>query len=290
MRKSEFAAGLEGGIPIALGYFAVSIAIGLYWAQGGLPPLTSAVFSATSLSSTGQFAGITIIASRGGLVELAFTTLLVNLRYLLMSTSLSQKLTATNPEPVGTARRLVMALGVTDEIYAINIGRPRVTFWHFLGSMILPIAGWTAGTLVGAYVGHALPTSVQNAAGILLFAMFIAIVVPPFQKSTRVRVVVAIAAAISLGLAFAPVVSELSSGWRIIIVTLAAAGLGATFFPYSPEQRPTGNSGEQPRKNRQSLAEPSEPHDSTPETQTPTDAPDQTLNNPPAGSGQEGKR
>ncbi len=232
MKKHDFTAGIKAGLPIGLGYFAVSIAIGMYWAQGKLPPLSSAVFSLTSISSTGQFAGITIIAARGGLVELAVTTALVNLRYLLMSTSLSQRLTSTNPRPVGSLKRMVMALGVTDEIYAINIGRTQVGFAHYLGSMILPIVGWVSGTLVGAYVGEALPKAVENAAGILLYAMFIAIVMPPFKQSSQVKMVVAIAAGTSVGLAFAPVVSQLSSGWRIIIATLVAAGLGATFFPH----------------------------------------------------------
>lgn len=232
MKTHDFTAGIKAGLPIGLGYFAVSIAIGMYWAQGKLPPLSSAVFSLTSVSSTGQFAGITIIAARGGLVELAVTTALVNLRYLLMSTSLSQRLTSTNPRPVGSLKRMVMALGVTDEIYAINIGRAHVGFAHYLGSMILPIVGWVSGTLVGAYVGEALPKAVENAAGILLYAMFIAIVMPPFKQSSQVKMVVAIAAGTSVGLAFAPVVSQLSSGWRIIIATLVAAGIGATFFPH----------------------------------------------------------
>jgi len=243
--KHDFTAGIKAGLPIGLGYFAVSIAIGMYWAQGKLPPLSSAVFSLTNMSSTGQFAGTTIIAAQGGLVELAVTTALVNLRYLLMSTSLSQRLTSTNPRPVGSLKRMVMALGVTDEIYAINIGRTHVGFAHYLGSMILPILGWVSGTLVGAFVGEALPKAVENAAGILLYAMFIAIVMPPFKQSSQVKIVVAIAAGTSVALAFAPVVSQLSPGWHIIIATLVAAGLGATFFPHQePATGPELSGGE----------------------------------------------
>ncbi|NMW43628.1 AzlC family ABC transporter permease [Mobiluncus curtisii] len=231
MKTHDFTAGIKAGLPIGLGYFAVSIAIGMYWAQGHLPPLSSAIFSLTNVSSTGQFAGISIIAAHGGLVELAITTLLVNLRYLLMSTSLSQRLTSTNPHPVGTCKRMLLGLGVTDEIYAINIGRTHVGFAHYAGSMILPFLGWVGGTLVGAFAGTGLPKSVENAAGILLYAMFIAIVIPPFKQSSRVKIVTAIAAGTSITLTFAPLVSQLSLGWRIIIATLVAAGLGATFFP-----------------------------------------------------------
>ena len=229
MRGAELRRGLRGGLPIGLGYFAVSLAIGLYWAQGQLPPLSSAIFSATSMSSTSQFAGITIIAARGGLVELAATTLIVNLRYLLMSVSLAQRL----PAKVSTGTRLLMALGVTDEIYALNISRTPITAAYFLGSMVLPILGWTGGTLTGAYVGEVIPLSVQSAAGILLYAMFIAIVVPPARKSGDVRVVMAIAAAASIALAFLPGLRELEVGWRIIIATCVAAAIGASIRPVS---------------------------------------------------------
>ncbi|MDO5701387.1 MAG: AzlC family ABC transporter permease [Bowdeniella nasicola] len=231
-RRVEALTGLRGGLPIGLGYFAVSLAVGLYWAQGGFPPLSSALFSATNMSSTGQFAAMNIMAVRGGVVELAATTALVNLRYFLMSISLSQRLDSS----VGTPARLLIAAGVTDEVYALNISRWRVSTAHYLASMILPILGWTAGTLTGALVGQVIPPSVQAAAGILLYAMFVAIVVPPARGSRDVSIVVALAALASIALWVAPVVRDLQVGWRIIIATLVAAGIGATLFPVGPQE------------------------------------------------------
>lgn len=224
---------MRAGIPIGLGYFAVSLAVGLYWAQAGFTPLASIIFSATSFSSTGEFASISIMAARGGLIELALTAALVNLRYLLMSASLSQRL----PKSAGTGARLAIALGVTDEIYAINIGRKNLTVAHYLGSIVLPISGWSAGTFIGALAGDALPASLKAAAGILLYAMFVAIVVPPIMGSSRVAIVAAIAGGVSVVLAYAPVVNLLAFGWRVIIATLLAAGIGATFFPISADSR-----------------------------------------------------
>ncbi len=227
---TDFRTGLTSALPIGLGYLAVSLAIGLYWAKGGLPPLTAAVFSATSMSSTSQFAGITLITAHGNLVELAATTLIVNLRYLLMSVSLSQRLAPG----IGTAPRLLMALGVTDEVYALNVARTPVTVPHMLGSMVLPIAGWTTGTVIGALVGEIIPATAQAAAGVLLYGMFIAIVVPPARESRDVRIVIALAALVSVSLAFLPVVRDLQAGWRIIISTCVAAGIGATLMPLPP--------------------------------------------------------
>ena len=226
-----------------MGYFAVSIAVGLAWAQNQLPPISGAIFSATNLSSTGQFADLSIMAAHGGFAELALTTVLVNLRYLLMGTSLSQLLTATNARPVGTLKRLIISYGITDEIYAVNISRPRITFAHYFGSTLLPILGWTAGTLVGAIGGGVLPESLRSASGVLLYAMFIAIVVPPFKASRQVKIVSAIAAALSFGMWAAPVLSELSSGWRIIIATVLAAGIGATAFPREEHAAPASVEG-----------------------------------------------
>lgn len=229
--NSDYWAGLRGGLPIGLGYFAVSLAIGLSWSKADFPPLTSALFSATNMSSTGQFAGITIMAAKGGIVELAATTLLVNLRYLLMSVSLAGRL----PRSVGTFRRMVMAAGITDEVYALNISRPCLSWIFYIGSMTLPILGWSMGTLSGALMGQVFPGQMQAAAGILLYAMFIAIVIPPAKTEWRVQIVVGVAMGASLLLNYAPYLRDLEVGWRIIIATVVAAGLGATFMPYVPE-------------------------------------------------------
>lgn len=241
-----FARGVRDGIPIALGYFTISIAFGLYAAQGGIPALSAALLSLTNLSSSGQFAGLTVILAAGAFLQLALTTALVNLRYLLMSFSLSQRI-----DPgLGIVRRMVMAYGVTDEIYAVAMSHPRVGFRYFTGLMGLPIAGWTAGTLTGALVGEILPASLHSAMGVLLYAMFIAIVAPVAARQRSVLAVVGVAAAVSILLAFGPYVSDWQVGWRIIIATLVASAFGATAFPVDPpgeaESGGQGATGEAP--------------------------------------------
>lgn len=168
-----------------------------------------------------------MILAGGALVQLAVTVALVNLRYLLMSFSLSQRLAPGT----GVLQRLIIAYGITDEIYALAMARPVVRFAYYVGLMVLPVAGWTGGTLTGALVGEVLPTSLHSAMGVLLYAMFVAIVVPPAKASRAVRVVVLVAAVVSSLLVVVPGIRELQVGWRIIIATLVAAGLGATLFP-----------------------------------------------------------
>ncbi|WJZ00076.1 Inner membrane protein YgaZ [Corynebacterium hansenii] len=221
-----YAAGLRDGIPIALGYFTVSIAFGLAAAAVGFPTLGLALMSATNLSSSGQFAGVAVVAG-GTVVELALTTLLVNLRYLLMSMSLSQRLAPGT----STLGRLVVAYGVTDEIFAVELGHRIVRARYAAGLMTLPILGWTSGTVVGAVAGEVLPESLAGPMGVLLYAMFTATVVPALKRSRPIAIVAGIAAAVSAALYYVPATADLQAGWRIIVATLVASAVGAWLFP-----------------------------------------------------------
>lgn len=217
-------AALRDSIPIALGYFTVSLAFGLYCARAGVPTVLAGLISATNMSSSGQFAGITIIAASGSLLELAIGVALVNLRYVLMAISLGQRL----GPGVGVGQRLVMAAGITDEIYALGMARRQVGFTDYVASMILPIIGWTSGTMVGAAAGEILPGALTSAFGVLLYAMFVAIVVPVAKTSRPVLAAALGAAALSSALAQ---IGSLDVGWRIIIVTLVVSAIAATVAP-----------------------------------------------------------
>ncbi len=227
--------GVRDSIPIALGYLTVSLAFGLYCAKADVMTWVAALISASNMSSSGQFAGINIILASGSLVQLGLTVALVNLRYILMSFSLSQRL-----EPgMGTARRLLISWCVTDEIYALAMRRHEVTFAYYTGLMVLPVLGWTGGTIAGALVGQVLPQSLQSAFGVLLYAMFVAIVVTPAKKSRAIQLVVLVAGVSSVILHLIPFTAGLQDGWKIIIATLIASSFGATVFPI-PEMPTAG--------------------------------------------------
>ena len=102
---------MKNGIPICLGYFAVSFAFGIQAADINLSPFQAGLLSLLNVTSAGQFAGLAVIASAGSYIEMAILQAIVNLRYLLMSAALSQKLTPETP----TFHRLGIAYGVTDE-------------------------------------------------------------------------------------------------------------------------------------------------------------------------------
>lgn len=232
-RGHQARAGVRDSVGVAAGYFAVALAFGLYAARGQVPAWAAGLMSATNLSSSGQFAGIVVVLANGSLLQLALTVAVVNLRYVLMALSLSQRLESG----VGVGRRLLMGYGITDEIYALGMARDVVPASYYLGLIPLPVLGWTGGSVVGALVGQSLPPSLQAAFGVLLYGMFVAIVVPAATRSRAVAGVVVGAAGVSALLAWLPATAGLQPGWRIIVTTLVVAAVAAAV---APVRRPEG--------------------------------------------------
>ncbi len=227
-KKIEFCNGLKDGIPIALGYFAVSFSFGILAIKGGLSTLAAAITSCTNLTSAGQFAGLQIIIAGGTIAEIILTQFIINLRYALMSLSLTQKL----DKSVSLGQRFIIAFGNTDEIFAVAMGHFKdVTFLYMIGLELLPLIGWTGGTVAGAIACDLLPKSVCSALSLALYGMFVAIVVPAAKKSRPVMVVVFMAAVLSCILYYVPFLQFISKGIGIIICTIIAAAIGAILFP-----------------------------------------------------------
>lgn len=134
----NFTKGLKDGIPIALGYFSVSIAFGLMAVQCGLTWFEALLISFTNLTSAGQFAGVTVIAGMGSYIEMAVTQLVINSRYALMGISLSQK---TDGRFRGIWRA-ILGFAITDEIFAVAVGSDTpLSRRYFAGLAALPILG-----------------------------------------------------------------------------------------------------------------------------------------------------
>ena len=232
MRRQEFQYGLRDGVPIAAGYFSVSFSFGIMALGGGLSIFQAALTSLTNMTSAGQFAGLQIIIAGGTLLEMAATQLIINLRYALMSLSLSQKLS----KDVTLWQRFVIAFAKTDEIFAVAMSHQReLTFSYIIGLQILPIVGWTAGTACGAAAGSMLPAAVNSALSVALYGMFLAVVIPAAKKARPVLITALLAAALSCILYYVPWFSGVSAGMSIILCTVVASLFGAVVFPVSEE-------------------------------------------------------
>ncbi len=230
----EFKAGALLSLPICAGYFAVSFALGITAREAGINAPLAALMSFTNLASAGQFAGITLIASQAAFFETFLTILVINMRYGLMSLTLTQKLAPGT----GTVKRLLIAYGNTDEIFGVSSTRNEPITGSFMAGLeIFPILSWTAGTFIGSVAGNILSERLLSALGIALFGMFVSIVVPPATKHRPTAVVALISMGLSLLMYFVPFLSDhISSGFRVIICTLSAAFVGALFFP-TPEEK-----------------------------------------------------
>lgn len=181
-----------------------------------------------NLTSAGQFAGITVMAAAGSYLELAVSQFVINLRYALMSISLSQKVDSQ----FGAGKKLFLGFANTDEIFAVAMSREgEVGSRYFGGLAVLPYLGWTLGTLAGAVCGNILPRQVSDALGLAIYGMFIAIIVPAMKKDSRILKMVLLAVALSCALYYIPVFQHISEGFAIIICAVAASAAGALLFP-----------------------------------------------------------
>lgn len=226
--------GLQDGIPIALGYVSVSFAFGMMASNQGIPVWASVLISFSNLTSAGQFAGLGIIAANGSMMEMALSQFVINLRYFLMSLSLTQKL----DEKTTTLQRAVIAHGITDEIFALSSSKPKkVGFLYMISLMFLPILGWTGGTFLGAAASTLLPVILRDSLGIMIYVMFLAIIIPPCRISKNIGIVVLMAAVTSCLFQVLSAYISIGSGFVIILCTLFAAGVGAFLFPIDGEEQ-----------------------------------------------------
>lgn len=228
----QFQMGVKHGIPIALGYLAVSFSFGIMARGSGLGILQAAVMSLTNVTSAGQFAALAIIQNGAPLMEMAITQLIVNLRYCLMSCALSQKLGPDIP----VLHRFLMAYGVTDEIFGVSVCRPgELHPCYSYGLIAAAVPGWTLGTVLGAVSGNLMPGNLLSALSVALYGMFLASVIPPAKGNRILMGVILVSMAASFGFTLIPVLNGISSGFKIIILTVVIAGIAAFLFPIKEE-------------------------------------------------------
>ena len=232
-QNKDFIKGLKGGFPIFLGYLPVSFTFGFMAVSGGFPVWLAVLMSLTNLTSAGQFAGTNLIIAGVGYIEIAMTTFVINLRYMLMSLALSQKINRKIP----VWKRLIFSFGITDETFVVaSTQGENISASYMLGLITLPFIGWAVGTFLGGSISGILPVKLQNAMGIGLYAMFIAIVIPVARESKQVLLIVILAIIVTCILKYVPIFAFISSGFRIIIATVIAAGIGAFLFPKTYEE------------------------------------------------------
>lgn len=231
--KKELKIGLKAGIPIALAYFAVSMALGIQAKGAGLTVFQGFLTSLLVNASAGEYAGFQLIASQAPYIEMVLMTIIVNARYILMSFALSQKL---DPD-MSTIHRFILSFYLTDEFFGLAIiQNGYVNPWIIYGAILIAPACWALGTAVGVGVGSTLPPIILNSLSVALYGMFLAIIIPPAKKNKVVLGLVITAFASSYISTLVPFLSTMRDGTRIIILTIIISALAAGLFPVKEEE------------------------------------------------------
>lgn len=226
--KTAFIKGIRDGFPIGMGYFAVSFSLGIIAKKGGLAPLTGFISSFLIRASAGEYAIYSLIAAAGTYWEAFVISIIANARYLLMNCALSQKFS----EKTGMLTRLLVGACCTDEIFGISIAWPGfLAPAYTFGATAIAGPMWALGTTLGIVAGSVLPTRAVSALSVALYGMFLAIIVPPSKKDKAVAIAVLVSFALSFICAYAPVIKEISSGTRTIILTVLISAVAAVIKP-----------------------------------------------------------
>ena len=239
--KSWFLRGMRDGVPIMLGYAAVAFTLGIAARNAGLTAFQAFLASLLNNASAGEKAGFTVIQAQEGYLVMALMILIANARYLLMSCALSQKISSET----GLIPRMIIGFEVTDEIFGVQMALPgMINPWYTYGVIAMALPGWSLGTYFGVIMGNALPARVVSALSVGLYGMFLAIIIPPARKSRIIAGLVVISMASSFAMAKLPVLSAVSPGMRIIILTVLISAAAAYLSPVKDEAQSAQEEGE----------------------------------------------
>ena len=227
MNKQKFFQGQRDGIPLGLGYFAVSFSVVISCHAASLTAFQSFLMSLLNNASAGEYGGITVISEDAGIWVIVLMTLIVNARYLLMSCALSQRLQPDTPLRL----RLLVGFDLTDELFGLAIAQPgALSAWYFFGAMCVALPAWSLGTLTGALAGIILPQWAMGGFSVMLYGMFLAIIVPEGKKNRTVLGCILVSFAASL--LAARLLPTLSEGMRILLLTVVISAAAGALFPH----------------------------------------------------------
>lgn len=244
--KNAFINGIQDGIPIAIGYFAVAFSLGIVAKKAGLDPVQGFISSMLNHASAGEYAEFTVIMANATYIEMAFVILITNMRYLLMSCALSQRF---HPD-TSVVHRFLVGFGISDEIFGISIARPGILNPYYnYGAMAIALPCWSLGTAFGIVAGNVLPASVVSALSVALYGMFVAIIIPASKKNKIVGGVVIVSFLASFAVSKISLFDRMSDSMKISLLTVIIAGIAAALFPVKEDESDNEITNEEDSKN-----------------------------------------
>ncbi|MBZ5750758.1 AzlC family ABC transporter permease [Metabacillus rhizolycopersici] len=222
-KQSSFLQGIQSGISIAIGYLPVALTFGLLAKSTGLVFSETVLMSLIVYAGAAQYISLSLIAVGTGVIEIIFTTFIVNIRHFLLSASLNEKV-----EDDSGWKKALYSFGLTDETFAVASTKEGIVNTGYLfGLMLISYASWVVNSGIGYLIGASLPTTVQESMGIALYAMFVGLLIPSLKKHRKV-LYLAVVAAIINSLFYAS--QMISTGWSIVLSTLVSAVIVELFY------------------------------------------------------------
>jgi len=217
----DFAQGVTAGVPIAIGYMPIAIAFGVLAREASLSVEEAVLMSVLVFAGASQFMAASMLLTGAGGLQIIVATLFVNLRHLIMSMAVHDKLPKMQP-----AWRPIISFGITDETFAfLTLSKPEhqtaLTPQFSAGLMGIAYLSWVIGTAVGGLGARYIPAQISAAMTIGLYAMFIGLLIPHIQTSLRVGAIAGTSMLLNTVLA-----RVLDPGWAIVIATMLGASMG----------------------------------------------------------------
>lgn len=221
-KTEQYLSGMKAGTPIIIGFISVATAYAVLAGQAGLYSWQTIMMSASVFAGASQMIAVTMLAQGSSIALIIFATFIINLRHLIMSTCVMNRM-----KDVPLPARLLCAFGVTDESFAIftTADKKDCSFLYFLGILTVTYGSWVAGTALGCVLTQFLPELVSNSLNITIYVMFIGLLVPKLKKNKKLTLTVLITAVLSFILS-----TFLPHAWTIITATLLGAAI-SLFIP-----------------------------------------------------------
>lgn len=217
MDNKDFSSGIKAGLSIAIGYFPVALTFGLLAKTAGLSIIEATAMSLFVYAGASQYIALSLISTAVHPLLIVINTFIVNIRHFLMTASLSEKMA-----PEKKSVKAIYAFGITDETFSVlaTSKEDKISTAHAFGVTFIAYASWVIFTAIGHIIGANLPLFLQAAMSIALYAMFVGLLVPSMKGNRKVISLAGLAATFQSFFYFTGI---LSTGWAILVSTLAAS-------------------------------------------------------------------
>ena len=214
--RSSFSAGFRAMLPLWTGLIPFGLAYALSARTAGLSAFDTQLMSVVVLAGSAQFSAAGLFGLGASGASIVLTTLVINLRHLLYTLTLGQRL-----GELTWSQKLLGAHFTTDEAFGVTIASKNVTYPFFVGAALSLFTSWNASTLAGIFLSAAIPDPAALGIDFVFPLAFLALLIPLLKRWTEVGI------AALAGVSALLVTDLIGGGLTIFLVGTLGALLGA---------------------------------------------------------------